>query len=408
MIKIKHWDSFAKNTAVMFIASSISSVFNLLYQLLTLRLVSPGVFASLNSLLSLLVIITVPAVSFTTLVAKHVSSSNARSSFTELKSVWRAFFGHALLFSSALFILILVFRGRIADFLKIDSMLSIIILGAVFFLSGISPLIGGALQGLERFGWFAAILVLGGISKLVFSYGLIKSLPHLEGALLGILISVVLSIAIGFFPIWYLTGGKSARTPDIKKLYFFILPATAVAFCSSVLTNIDMILVKHFFALEAQGYARAQMIGKIIFFIPGMIYAVMFSRVSGMHATGASTRNILKRSIVFTFILSFLAVVIYNLAPGIALKILMGSFNGDILLLGRIFSLTMFFYALSNILFYYQLSIERYGFIKPLIFAAFLQVILISVFHGSVFLVAGIALCFSVAIFTLNLFSALK
>ena len=162
-------DNFAKNTIIMFAASSISSFFNLLYQLTMLRLMPKDKFASLNSLIALLAILAVPAAAFTTMVTKHVSAYNARKKLEHLKAVWRKMAVDTFCFSLIVFILIVLLRRNIASFLHLDSLGSITILSLIFFLVCLSSVVTGGLQGLEKFKWLAIIGVVAGFSKLLFS-----------------------------------------------------------------------------------------------------------------------------------------------------------------------------------------------------------------------------------------------
>ena len=133
----------------------------------------------------------------------------------------------------------------------------------------------------------------------------------------------------------------------------------------------------------------------------------MFSRVSGLHALKTNSRKILERSLLYTFVLSFSAVAAYNLFPEVIFGLLAGQATKEIVLLGRFFSLVMLFYALSNVLFVYQLSVERYDFIRPLVLIALAQIIAICLFHTTTIWVLGIMLAGSVLMFGLNLRSAL-
>ncbi len=402
-------DSFTKNSLIMFVASSLGSFFNLFYQLVMVRVVTKEVFASLNSLLSLLIIISVPCASFVTMVTKHISTCKARNNGEELRGLWQRLAGHAFWFSLTVALLIMAFRVHIASFLRLDSSAGIVILAFIFFFSGLSTAVTGGLQGLERFKWLAFIIAGSGLLKLFLSFVLVKMVSNsLSVALVGFLLPSAFGVILGFWPLRPLLKRKNIRAQaDIKELYRYILPATAVALCFSLFTNMDMLLVKHFFAAGAQDYAVAQMVGKIILSISGVIYVVMFSRVSHMHALAQDSRKILKRSLVFTFGLSALVFLGYNLFPGPALKVLAGQATPEIILLGRLFGWSMLFYALSNVLFYYQLSVEKYAFIKPLLSAAALQIAAIAVFHQTTVMVGVIVVFSSVAIFLLNLKSAL-
>lgn len=392
----------------MFTASSIASFFNLLYQLVMLKVMPREQFASLNSLISLLVILSVPAAAFTTMVTKHVSSYRARNNIEHLKAVWQKITRHTFYFSLGVFSLIILFRQHIALFLHLDSLWSIVILGLMFFFSCVSSVVTGGLQGLERFKWLALIGLSAGFLKLFFSFVLVKSINDmLLAGLIGFLLPTVLGIVFSLWPLRFLIQGLSKEKVEVKGLYLYVFPVLMVSLCFALVTNVDLVLVKHFFGREAQDYSVAQMVGKIILSIPGAIYMVMFSRVSNLYAVKISSREILKRSLIYTFILSFSAVALYNLFPGLIFKILAGGANKEVVLLGRLFSLSMFFYALSNVLCIYQLSIERYGFIKMLVPIVILQIIAICLFHQTTSGVLGIMLAGSLLIFVLNLKSAL-
>ena len=401
-------DNFAKNTIIMFAASSISSFFNLLYQLTMLRLMPKDKFASLNSLIALLAILAVPAAAFTTMVTKHVSAYNARKKLEHLKAVWRKMAVDTFCFSLIVFILIVLLRRNIASFLHLDSLGSITILSLIFFLVCLSSVVTGGLQGLEKFKWLAIIGVVAGFSKLLFSVALIKSISDaLLAGLTGFLLSTTIGIVFCLWPLRFLMKGESKEKIEMKQLYAYIFPVLIVSLCFTLVTNIDLVLVKHFFLTEVQDYSIAQMIGKIILFLPGVIYAVMFSRVSGLHALKTNSRKILERSLLYTFVLSFSAVAAYNLFPEVIFGLLAGQATKEIVLLGRVFSLAMLFYALSNVLFVYQLSVERYNFIRPLVIIALAQIIAICLFHTTTIWVLGIMLAGSVLMFGLNLRSAL-
>ena len=183
---IMRLDSFTKNSLIMFAASSVGSFFNLFYQLVMVRVVPKEVFASLNSLLSLLIIISVPCASFVIMVTKQISSHKARNNDEQLRTVWQKLAGHALWFSLAVFILMIIFKGNIASFLRLGSSGGIVILAFIFFFSGLSSAVTGGLQGLEKFKWLAFITVGAGFLKLFLSFVLVKMVSNsLSAALAG-------------------------------------------------------------------------------------------------------------------------------------------------------------------------------------------------------------------------------
>ncbi|GAG67030.1 unnamed protein product [marine sediment metagenome] len=77
--------------------------------------------------------------------------------------------------------------------------------------------------------------------------------------------------------------------------------------------------------------------------------------------------------------------------------------NGAYLI--KFFGVAMTFFALSNILILYNLSIEKFKFISPTIFFTILQIILIYLFHDSLIQVILILLFTSIVLFIANLIS---
>lgn len=401
---MRRLDTFTKNNIIMFCASSLGSFFNLLYQVMMLRLLSREAFASLNSIISLFVIIGVPSVAFATMVTKHVSSHNAQKKYECVKTVWQRLAAHAFLFSSILFGILFLMKESIAGFLHIGSSVSIVILGAIFFLSGLTAVAAGGLQGLEKFAWLALYTIVAGISKLLFSIVLVKSVNDgLVTALLGFLVPLLIGLGVCLWPLRFLFRGIGREAIALKAIYAYIFPVLTVNLSFALLTNIDMILVKHFFVYESQDYAIAQMVGKIILSIAGVIYVVMFARISHLHAVNESSKAVLSKSLGYTFLLSGLVALLYNMFPHAVFGLIAGKVSLQVIHIGRIFSLSMLFFAMSNVLFYYQLSIERYGFIVPLAIVVLIETLAITIFHATPFFVVTITLVSAVSLFFFNL-----
>ncbi|MCX5715182.1 MAG: oligosaccharide flippase family protein [Candidatus Omnitrophica bacterium] len=400
-------DSFTKNSLIIFVASGVGSFLNFLYQWIIIRLLTPEAFASLSSLLSLLFIFILPFSAFTIMVTKHVSTSRARQDQDCLRGDWQVLALHSLFFSTVIFLPFIFFPSAIANFLHIGSSSSVVILGAIIFFSGVSSALTGGLQGLEKFKLIAALSLVAGILKLVSPSVLFNFFPQLESALLGFLVALVFVIIISVPPILPLFK-KGQKGTSTRELYIYILPVLGASLIFLLLTNLDMILVKHFFSQQAQDYAVAQLFGKILIFLPGMIYAVMFARSSSLHAQKQSSKNILKSTLFFTLIPGLLVSIIFNLFPELVFSILAHRFNPQIIMLGRIFSFSMLIFAMVNTLFYYQLSVERFNFLLPSAFITAGAYLLLWFWHTNILSFAGILFAASACVFIINLRSSLK
>ncbi len=175
------------------------------------------------------------------------------------------------------------------------------------------------------------------------------------------------------------------------------------------LVNSDMVLVKYFFSPSDAGlYSLAQMLGKIFLFLPGAISMVMFPRTSGLNAKNMETVSVLKRSLLYVLGLCILSVLFYNFFPSLVLKILTGKAYPESIVLGRLFSVSMTFFALLYILLMYFLSVKDLRFIKYLVFFTALQLLAIAVFHNNLIQVQLILCINAIVLFCIHLSLLIK
>jgi len=396
---IRDIDSFAKNVILVFLGTFLINVCNLLYQLLIAHSFSPGDFAVFNSLLSLFIVATSPLGTLQTAVAKYTAEFNAHNQAKKIKVFLSGLFKKAsvlALFSLAIFYFITFY---IMDKLKIHSAASGYILAMLVASSCITPVLLGGMQGLELFRWFTGVSILSGATKLILAFLFILMGLKISGALGAFLAANIMLIIVCYFPLKnFVTLDNEGEDIDFKEILLYLLPVAISIFCFNALINSDMLLVKYFFSLDDSGvYSLAQMLGKIFLFLPAAISVVMFPKTSGLSAKNQDTLSTLKRSLVYACVLCVLACLGYNLFPSPALKILTGKALPESILLGRLFSISMSFFALNFILINYFLSVKDLRFVKYMVSSTFLQVLAIVLFHGSLMQVQSI-LCINAAL----------
>jgi O-antigen/teichoic acid export membrane protein len=287
----------------------------------------------------------------------------------------------------------------IMDKLKIHSLSSGYILASLLALSWIIPVLMGGLQGLELFIWFTSISVLEGIVKLILCFLFILKGFRITGALGALLISSIISTFFCYLPLkrfFSFAGQKKAgmvEKIDSREVLFYLFPVVISTFCFAVLVNSDLVLVKYFFNPEEAGlYSISQMVGKIFLFLPGAISIVMFPKTSGLNAKNKDTAHTLNKSLMYASGLCAITMIGYNAFPSLVLTILTGKAFAVSINLGRMFSISMTFFALLFILISYFLSIKDFRFIKYLVLFTLLQVLTIALLHNNLFQVQS-ALC---------------
>ena len=420
---MKHNAELVKQEGLMFLAVTIFNILNLLYQLYMVRNLSPINYGVLNSLFSILVIVSIPSGTLQTVVAKFTSTFYAINHHEKINLLLRSFVKKTSVFGLVIF-LTLIFGSRgISSFLQIASPLLIVILGVITFFSIILPLTQGGLQGLQRFGCLGLTMITNGSLKLLLGIIFVSVGFGVIGAMSALAISTFIALVLSFIMLASVLPGPLVLIPEspqtksngpepemnFSEIYRYCYAVATVFLCFMLLTNIDVVLVKHFFKpLEAGYYSIAQMVGKIILFLPIAITMVMFPKTSELHAQAKATSHILKKSLLYVGALCGTAALICLLFPGLIIRLLSGEEHLHCIPLARIFSVTMVFFALVYVFLFYHLSIHRLGFIYSLVLLTVLQVLLIILFHQSLSQVLYIMCGNAMLLFLINAYLAFK
>ena len=416
---MKLTDDLMKHGGMMFLATSLASIFNLLYQLYMVRNLSPVDYGTLNSLIALLVVISVPARTLQTAITRFTSSFHACDQWEKIRAFLSSFAKKVLLFGLSFFLIIALASRYISSFFQIPSFLPVVMVGVLMLLRVILPLTLGGLRGLQMFGWLGLSGIMGAGLKLAFGVLLVSLGFRVMGALSAFMVANFAILLLSFFqlrrfileksrlsvpPVETANPGNCADDINFPEVYRYFFPVAITLLCFMGLINGDIILVKHFFPpLEAGYYSVAQMAGKIIIFLPTAIVIVMFPKVSNLHAQGKDTLGILKKSLAIVGLLCGIGALICILFPSLIIRLLSGKEYLECIPLVWLFAVAMTFFALLYTLLFYQLSIRRLNFIYPLILFSALQIILITIFHRSLSQVLYILCVNSVILFFVNM-----
>ncbi len=397
-------DDFTKHIGFVFIASMVVNLCNYLFHIFMSRSLGPVDYGILVSLFSVFMIISVPAGVLQTVTTKYTSNFKAKGELAKIKVLLHQLLTRVSLFGIGGFILLSLLSGHIASFLHIPSRLPIVLVAVAVALGIICPVLQGTLQGLQKFFYFGTNMIIGGIGKLFFGILLVYMGLKVNGALLGLAMG---SLAAFLFAIFPLRRQFSLDQTDcnfsLSPIYGYFFPVGLMLLCFVLLTNIDLVLVKHFFDSSQTGhYAAASIVAKIILFLPGAIAMVMFPKTSELHALSKESKPVLKKSLLYTTLLSGGVLLLYLTIPSLIVKSLFGSQYIPTIPLIGIFGLAMLFFSLTNILLFYQISVHQLKFLKILVVATIVEVTLISLFHASLVQVILILVAVSLSLFLFN------
>jgi len=392
------------------------SLFNLLYHLFMLRYLPSVDYANLNTLMAILMLIYVPSSTIQVMITRFISSFMAQSQYDRVRELLRQLLWRMLVVAFSIFLLMTLASQLLSAFLNISSHGLIVLLGIILLFGLLLPVPWGGLQGLQKFGCLSFNYMVNGGLKFVLGVLFIFLGWGVLGALGAVAISYFVTISLSFFMLrGYILNGKKLlhrglfpRGTDrflVSEIYRYFFPVGTTVLCFMVLTNVDLILVKHFFTpIEAGYYSIAQMVGKIILFLPYPVVTVMFPKLSSLGGQEKKKLSVLGQSLMISGILCGGVAVLGLLFPSPIIRILSGKNYVESISLVKYFCINMTFFSLTLNILNYHLSTQRRGFLFPLLCLTLAQIGLILVFHKTLAQVLIVISIIATCLLVVNLF----
>ncbi len=396
-------DDFFRHTGLMIIGLQLVNVFNLVYHLFIVRWLSYEEYGTLNSLVIISLYFCQLTAPFQPALARFLAVAFARGEMESIRHVVKRASRDLGLFSLLVIAVFAIASGPLARQQNIDDPGYLLLVGILVAVSIMGAIPLAFLQGTQRFPALASVNALGALSKLVAGTALVLVGFKISGALAGFIASPLFIVTAGFILLGrYLSRDQrppsGQRPPAMWPIYRYYVPTGLVLVSFTILTNADMTLVKKFFSpLDAGYYSVAQMVGKIILFLPGAVALVIFPKAASAQAQKTSSVPLLKKGLIVTALLCALGTSGCLIWPRLILRVLTGKSEPASAELVFWFATAMSFYALLWMTAFYNLSIRNTRFIKYLAAAAVLQTAVIYLHHPSLKSVLATVNIFAVA-----------
>ena len=372
-------DDMTRHGAIMVTFGLLAGFINYLYQLVMGIMLTPTQYGTLYSLLSLLVILSIVSSAIHTSVTKFASKFKAQGNLGGVNYLWRFSLKQTFIIGLASFLVLSLLSPLLASFLNITNIWYLIILSVTLILVFVLPVNYGILRGLQRFvplgtsNTFIAILKLATGALLVY-LGL--------GVYGGLLAFIIAQLFVFIFTLYFLRDLTSAGTKklDTGGLRAYVGPALLAIAAFTVLTNVDVLLVKHCLSPETTGsYSAIAVLGKIAFIVPGGIVVAMFPKTSELYETNTTHHRVL-----LTLLLAGGVVIIYWLFPDFIVTFLFKDKYAQVAPHLLPYSVAHLLFAFSFLLMNYFLSLNQTRVAFSLVAAMLLQLTLIILFHTSI------------------------
>jgi O-antigen/teichoic acid export membrane protein len=391
----------------------LGNVFNFYFHIFMSRNLGPEGYSALNSLLSLLYIVSIPIVTIQTTITKFVAQYSAKGEAGKVRRLFLDCLKRVGIIGFLLMTFAIVGSGYIGSFFNIHKRGPIVMAGFLLLFMYLMPVFWAVLQGRERFRFLGISYFVGFSTKC--GLGILFALIGwgVGGVLFGVLLSFVLAFLVGFPPIRKVLApaGNDERV-DMKEIYRFAMPVVTALFFLSFFCNLDIALVRHFYGDVGQGlvlagyYATASIVGKGFLFLPLGIILALFPKVARKKAVGEDPLPILKRGLLIEIVLSIGGIILCIVLARYVALFLGKTDAPELVGLIKMFGIAITPIAATTILVNYNLANEQYRFMWLLLPLTILTFAAIWFFHQtpmSVLLTitaGGFALAISISIFT--------
>jgi O-antigen/teichoic acid export membrane protein len=377
--------SGARSGALIAGASLLATGLNYIFLLTAGRHLGSDDYGALAALLGVITFVLLPTGALQLAVSREVSRRVALGDTTGADAFARATLRLGLMLTVPVFAVGLLLVVPLATLLDIDSEVAVAIAMSGLLVALAYPLATGILQGFQRFGAVAAMIVLPFAFRLVLLIVAVWAGLKLSGAVFAAIVGGIGATAIA---LWLIRGaiaqGARVPRPDLRTFLEYLWPVVVGLVGIAVLTNVDLVISRaRFGGDEAGEYAAASAFARVAFFLPATFLAVVFPRTAERQARGEETADILGRSLIVTAAFGGgLALFYWATGRGIVHTSFGAEFaDGGELLVP--FTFAMGLYALVNLLVGFHLSRAETRYAWIVAASVPVQVVLLSIVPGS-------------------------
>ncbi|MFP4466617.1 MAG: oligosaccharide flippase family protein [Candidatus Goldiibacteriota bacterium] len=402
-------DALLKDSIIMFAATSIVNLSNFGFHMYATRSLGPEGYGILAAMLGLLVIVSMPAVSLQLTLAKKTAVFKAHERFGSIEHLFKKASKWFFFLGVGYFVFFFLTADLLGTFLNIDDKILVYILGMISIASLLMPVVRGILQGLQKFIGLGANLIIDAVLRIVFLFLFIWFGWGVRGAMGASFFSALCAFAAGFAVLSFIFRYKEENADVITKreLFKYAFPVFFSMLGLSVLSYLDLIMVKHFYSREEAGfYAVTSIVGKAFLFFPGAVVMTLFPKVSEQHELNRDTIKMLYKGLALTAGISAIGIAFCFFLPDFVIWMLAGGGRYyEISGVVKVFGAAILPLVLFNVVINYSLAVQKYTFIYIMFAGIMAYAALLWFFHGSFFQVLAILFIVNLVILAASLIS---
>ena len=375
---------FLSGSLLLLISMTIVNGGNYLFNLVLGRWLGPAAFAELSLIVTLMLVITLITATVQTVAAKF-AAIHAADGDDQAMAALRGWLGRWTWIVGLGFAVALILAAPwLADFFQMSSAWPFIILAVglpLYFAQGVDR---GILQGQIRFTPLSLSYQAEMWVRLVAGISLVALGFAVNGAVAGLTLSFVGTWLVALQARKGLPKAVALTANQHRAIMLFAWPVGMALIGQILINNSDILIVKRFFDPTIAGkYAALALIGRIVFFATWSVVTALFPIVAQRHQRGEPHRNLLYVSLGLVLGVSMAIILAAVFVPNLIVGLLFGDAYLEIASLLWLYAVATAFYALSNVVITYRLSIGSSGGSYVAVVGGVAQVLGVWLFHGS-------------------------
>jgi len=361
---------------ILLLSAALVSAINFGYTVSMARMLGPAAFGHVSAAMTILMLVSAITLAFQLVCAKFVARNERPGARVK---VYHSLLGKAWIISLCVGAGLFLTRSTMAKYLNLPDpwILGVLAIG----ISAYVPLgvRRGAMQGVCSFGRLSGNSIIESVAKFVTAILLVSVGYGVLGAVGAISASVLVAYLVPSLPEEFKAASERAAPTSFRE------GAQAIVFFVGqvIINNIDILLVKHFFAPEQAGlYAAVALVGRVLYFAAWSVVSAMFP-VSAAAKPREEDPNVILVPLLFVLGIGVTFVLVLSFFPALVVQTIFGNgFSHAEPLLAQ-YAVATGLYALSVVLMAYEMSrrIANTGWLQ-LAFSGIL-VLAIGAFHAT-------------------------
>lgn len=313
-------DVLLRHAALLLSASILTMVGNIGFQMVTGRMLPAKEYALMATFLALFAIAARPTGTLSAAMGHYTAllkKEGRENCVGRLLFKWVGLTGVVSLVFAAIFSF---FSSQIAAFFHLERAAPVVVCALALPAVFITPVLAGALGGLQRFGWSSAAGICNAFGRVLFAALYLTTITTACGwALAGHVTGMYVGLGVSTLALLPLLRRRNPDSHPLPSLRLYLLQCIIVQISLAILATGDIIFVKHYLP-ESLSFAYAATLSRMVSLVAGAVAGSMGPKVVSTGVFTGEHRSLYLRALLYALVAVIASLTVCLLVPDILLR----------------------------------------------------------------------------------------